>query len=402
MIYFILLIFITIATYQFDYLKKRRNRQVCYYMILLVLILVAGFRYRVGLDTVRYENQYEYIPSISEIDLADFNNNAYDPLYLLLASIAKSISSEFWVLQLLQALLVNVIVFRFIKLNTENIFFGVLCYYVFLYINFMCEVMREACAVSMLLLGWEYLKKDNIFKFSIFCILAYGFHTSAFILLLFPLLNLIKIWNYCSVNKYTPILLISVLIFGYYIQYLFFDYLLLVNVSDRFSNKVEAYSNSSLSQSVLNIKGILSTIIKFILYPLSARLLMRFNNIRYFYKQIDPLLICCFCAAMLSIPIALLYRYNNYFMLFAIIVLCQVVYYKGKIYVSKRKFIKLNSFLAWIIIFFPLFFLTLYGYNSRDGQSPYKAYVRYYPYRSIFSEEVDLTREKLFKYYDAR
>lgn len=402
MIYFILLAFIAIATYQFDYLKKRRNRQVCYYVILLALILVAGFRYRVGLDTVRYESQYEYIPSIDEIDLDDFNNNAYDPLYLLLASISKTISSEFWVLQLLHALLVNVIVFRFIKLNTENIFFGVLCYYLFLYINFMCEVMREACAVSMLLLGWEYLKKEKIFKFSIFCILAYGFHTSAFILLLFPILNIIKVWNYCSVNKYTPVLLIFVLIFGYYIQHLLFDYLLLLDVSTRFSNKVEAYSDNSLSQSVLNIKGIISTTIKFILYPFTVRLLMQYNNIRYFYKQIDPLLICCFCAAMLSIPIALLYRYNNYFMLFAIIVLCQIVFYKGKIYISKRKFIKLNSFLTWTIIFFPLFFFTLIGYYSRDGRSPYRAYVRYYPYSSIFGKETDMTREKLFNYYDAR
>lgn len=64
-------------------------------------------------------------------------------------------------MQICQAILVNIILFWFIKRNTKNIFFAVLIYYVFLYTNFMCEVMREACAVSMFLLSWEYFKRIN-------------------------------------------------------------------------------------------------------------------------------------------------------------------------------------------------------------------------------------------------
>ena len=133
MIYIIVLLTLIVLSYRYDYLKKTKNKKIWYYVTLIVFILIAGLRYRIGLDSVRYEIGYKFYPSIDELTAYDFINSSHQPLYFLLSATARSISDEFWVLQMLHSILVNVVIFRFFRLNTNNVFIAVIFYFIFLY-----------------------------------------------------------------------------------------------------------------------------------------------------------------------------------------------------------------------------------------------------------------------------
>ena len=398
MIYLVLFIFFICLSYNFDYLDKKRNKNLYFYLSLIILILLAGFRYRIGLDTVRYEYLHESAPLLSNLNKSAFEDSSFDPLYLILSSIAKTISPDFWVLQILQSILVNTIVFRFIRLNTKNIFLGILLYYVCLYLNFNCEVMREACAVSMLLLGWEYLKKDKIIIFTIFCILACGFHISAIVLLIIPILKLTNLWGLLHINKLTIPLLIVIFIIATKIQTIFFDQLALLSLGDSFTDKVALYADTALSGNVLNVNGIISVIFRYILLPLLAIINIKKSNLSGARNNLEQMVLFSLITSVLLIPIAIFYRYLNYFFPFAIIAICEISY-RPRFYVMNKFHIK-GDYFRWYLILFPLLFFSMYGYKSNEGNSQYKTYMRYYPYSSIITEEKDNNRENLFMYYN--
>ena len=263
----------------------------------------------------------------------------------------------------------------------------------------MCEVMREACAVSMFLLSWKYLVERKWVKYYLLCTAAFLFHSSAVLLFFLPLLKLLKLERFVSLNRWTFVFLILILLLGFFIQQYFFDSLTLIAFTSRIENKIVAYSNSSLSGSIFNIKGILSTAIMYVFYPLMSLYFLKkkysLSNISY-----EPMVLLCCIFALLMIPIALLYRYNNYFMLFAIIAISDWAY-SDRIHLPKRICLRNLGFAFWILLFLPLFFLKIYAYFPTVGNTQYQEYMRYYPYSSIFSRSINSDREKLFIYYHA-
>ena len=122
MIYLFILVLLFYYTYYFDYLGRRKQRDVAYLFVLVIFILLAGFRYRLGVDTIRYESNFANIPTLTELGKVDFSEENYDPFYYILSIFAKTISSDFWVMQMLQASLVNVVIFSFwIDKNLVNV-----------------------------------------------------------------------------------------------------------------------------------------------------------------------------------------------------------------------------------------------------------------------------------------
>lgn len=399
MIYIVIFFILLIFTYRYDYIGNKEGRLKAYYFVLFLLIMVAGFRYRLGLDTIRYERGFHWMPTLAELKWVNFIDNNFDPLYLLLSSFAKSISSEFWVMQTIQAILVNTVIFSFIKKYTSHIFFAVLLYYVFLYLNFMCEVMRESCAVSMFLIGYKYFVKEKWLKYYLMCTAAFLFHSSAILLFLIPFLKWFHLTELMHFNKYTVLILIVILVGGFYIQQYLFDYLNLLAFTGRIEDRIDRYNGSSLSGQALNFNGILSSVFFYILYPFLSIVYLK----RLYKKKslsIEPMVFLCFTFVLLKIPIGIFYRYINYFMPFAIIVLSEIIY-ENKLYLFKKRYVRLSGFKPWIIIFIPLITFRLFEYNLQVGNTHLKEYMRYYPYYSIFNSEIDKSREQIFKYYNA-
>lgn len=399
MIYLLIIFTISVCAYRYDFRGLKRNKFFWYYAIMVVLILLAGLRYRIGVDSIRYENAYQHVPLLGDLSVKDFIIITYEPLYLLFTSIAKSLSEDFWVMQMLHAILVNIVVFRFIRLNCRHLFFTLLLYFVFLYSDFMFETMRESCAVSMFLLGWEYLKKGKLGIFCAFALIAFGFHVSAIVLSCIPLLKVLGLWNRLKINKYSILVFFAFSLMGLFVGRYIFHYIVQMNISELMTLKAEQHDGAIIGGQVMNVFGMLVTILRYILFPfLACVALKQYGRIN---QNIESMLFLCFTFIVLSFGVALFYRFNNYFYIFAIIVMSEVMFAK-KIYLSKRIYIKVGSFSNWSLI--ALLVLSIQIKNAYMPTVPnthMKEYMRYFPYSSVINKKKDSKREQIFQYYNA-
>jgi hypothetical protein len=79
MIYLFLLIILIIQIIVYDLKGVKANKKVNFYLILFILILISGLRYRIGLDTIRYMSHFENMPTIFNVSLNDFQESQFDP-----------------------------------------------------------------------------------------------------------------------------------------------------------------------------------------------------------------------------------------------------------------------------------------------------------------------------------
>ena len=80
MIYILVFILLLIPVIRYDWLAKSGGESGWYYFNLVVLILLAGLRYRVGGDTLMYMSMYDEMPAMSELKYFDFDEALYNPL----------------------------------------------------------------------------------------------------------------------------------------------------------------------------------------------------------------------------------------------------------------------------------------------------------------------------------
>lgn len=395
MIYLVIACYILFLSYYYDFSGHIKGKKYHYAICLVSLILLAGFRYRLGIDSIRYEYAYNKLPYLSQLTIIDFKESRYDPLFLLLSSFARTISEEFWVLQMMQAILVNVIFFRFFKKNTRNYFFAIFLYFSLLYISNMTETMRESCAIAMLLLAWEHYLDNKKFKMLICCVIAYLFHSSSIILLLIYLFILLGLDTRIKFSRIIFLSVFAVFVFAWVIHDVFADLLNLLTFSSRLSGKAEMYTDNGLFASRLNMFGIATISILYGVIPYACS--KSFDNTRFSKCLEFFLVIELFCAAI-SFPIAIFYRYINYFLPFVILAVCKTLE-KSYYFLPILGRLRTSMFFSWLLLS-SLYLGNSAKYYLKDEEgTKFKVYTRYYPYKSIFTKETDSEREGLYRYY---
>lgn len=389
MIYFftIFILLVLIRVYDFGNIKKSKNEW--YYFVLVILILTAGFRYRIGLDTIRYMSAFEDIPTLFNLRMIDFEEARYDPIYYLLSVISKTIYPDFVFFQIVHAIILNSIVFFFIKKNTSYIFTAVFLYYVFCFTNFNFEVMRESIAVSFFLLAADSLFHRKWIKYYLLAFVGFLCHSSAIILFIVPIFLLLSItkWTYL----YMGVIYILSILISEYIETFF----KLISITESLSNKADSYLESELMGQVYNIFGKIKNFIIFIFFPLIAISFLK-RNLGFKFKY-EFLVIANIFVAIMAMKFGLFYRYFNYFILFDIILFSE---FGGSL--SQSVSSKYSSVLV-LFSFSCILFLQVYSYFSSVGNynNNVKVYARYYPYSSVIDKEKDDNREWLFRYHDA-
>lgn len=403
MLYVAVLVLTLFLSSRYDFHARQRGKLGWYIILLIIFILIAGLRYRIGVDTVRYDSQYRELPTLSEFFTYNLSKTRFDPGYVFFNAIARSISDSFVAMQFLQAIYVNCIMFWFLKKYSSKIFLAIFFYAIILYLNFMCEVMRESCAVVTFLLGFPYFVQGKWLKYYICAIISVLFHSSALITLVLPVLYIPIIRHIFSIGKRTPVILLFTFFVGVAVSTTLFRFIGENIEIGSIQEKALSYGKNDLSGMVLNIFGILSVILRQVALPLLSIMIVHNRN-EFFkirnkdYQPISFMVVFCLLFAVLSIPIALCYRYNNYFAPFAIIVMANAAY--SKIYVNHRKIKLDNSF--WSITLGCFIFLQLYGLIApKKNQGGIADINRYYPYSSVFTEEKDPDREELFRHYHA-
>ena len=322
---------------------------------------------------------YKLIPSIRDITLNEIQYGRLEPLSQLFFSLMK-VFDNFYILQLIHALFINVVMFSFIKKSTNHIFLGVFLYFVIFYFYFNMEIIRESIAISFFLLSLNsYYKKKWIYYY-LYIIVAILFHSSAIILVILPFFRLSK-FNY----KYALILL-TIFIFSFFFRDIFINTLKLFYINERISGKIGLYETYTYS-----VYGFLSILFLYILLPIFIYFFSRKYKIE---SQYYNLLILYVFIGVATGYFYIFYRFINYLtpilLIFYVEVLSKVIFNRNK-HSGSVKFATFCICLFFIIVINDArcFRKT---YHSKD----IRWYSHWYPYYSIFDEQKDEKRERIY------
>lgn len=380
LIYIAIFLYLITITYIYDYRNDKRYLKLNYVISCIILIAVAGLRYRIGYDTNNYMDSFESAIPLSEI--IDGRKFKGDPLWVYINGLAKEIYNDFFVVQIIQAIIVNGAIFWFIRRHSPKPFLAVLLYFLLLWWNLCFEAMREAIAVAFFLFALDGLLLNKGFiRYYLRVWPAFLAHSFGFVTLIFPFIKFLKI------KKFAIIYLIGIVVLSYFVK----DYLNNLSVvfemtSDMASDKATKYLESdTYGESNLSISGIISMFVGGILpcIPIIASLK---NKTILGKTNLIPFVFIYICIVILRMQIPIFFRFLNYFELLVIVAFTQVLY-------LERKKIKVQ--LAYVSMAL-MVLVRMYSLTAYDVGTKVRAYHRYVPYNSIFQRNYNKESETIF------
>lgn len=176
MIYILIYIYLFYCVIVYDVYGNKKYFKLHYVLLFLIFTLVAGFRWRLGVDTVAYMNDFKYnVLPLNQLTFEDIFFSKYQPLWVLLNSFCKTFGN-FVLMQILVSLILHSSIFAFLYYFIKKRMTALAVYYVCNYWYFSMEIMRESLAISCFLFAIIYLDKNVIVRFLIFSFLSFLFH----------------------------------------------------------------------------------------------------------------------------------------------------------------------------------------------------------------------------------
>ncbi len=170
-----------------------QNRRFFATVCCLLLTLVAALRApAVGRDTALFLDVFEKLSGRSLLDAQLFESWVEPGFRVLCWLLAQLTQNGQWLI-VVSAVIINVSVSVFIYRHAKNVYLAFFLYLTMMLYPFYFNIMRQALAISVLLLAWGYFKKRRYLAYSLMVLLAASFHTSALLFLLCPLLTLIPV-----------------------------------------------------------------------------------------------------------------------------------------------------------------------------------------------------------------
>lgn len=367
-----ILIYCTIKYSGVSLPSKKSNTWL--WIIALSFIGIAAFRFEIGADTAySYMPDYDQYPSLGNLKPIDFDMTNYQPGWVVLNSICKSISDSFYTFQTIHALILNLTIIFFLKRNTKNVFAALLVYYIMNYLEYNTECLREAMAISFSLIAYEFYKSKKYIFVLLFAFLAFNFHISALGALLIPLLYKVKF----SKKSFTIILLLA-LVSPFIYQALPDQTQLIMSLTGR--QDMSSYYNNQFSQT-LNTNYYIMHVAIYVFIPFFlAYYSMKHSDGRYIgFAYAFSIL------QMLAVFSYAFYRLSNYIAPFYWIMIADCI----RIFLSSnRQGIRKAIFILYVCI-------GIYLYQGRllqpDTDSRVninmKIYDRYFPYKTWLFED---------------
>jgi hypothetical protein len=195
MIYLFIFILLLYCVFLYDIQGRVVGRKMSVIFVFISLVLLVTLRYRVGGDALFYEDIYPELPDLS--DYSDFVNHSnflnYQPLWILLVSFTKTITSDIILFQLIHSLIFNISLWIFLQRYSLKPFSVLTVLFVsLLYFYFSFEIQRETVAISIFMLSIKYLEEKKWLIYFPLAILSFLFHISAVLLFVIPLMSYIK------------------------------------------------------------------------------------------------------------------------------------------------------------------------------------------------------------------
>lgn len=397
MIYFVVFLYLLFGVIIYDTYEKKRYFKFHYAVLYVLFTLIAGVRWRLGVDTVNYMHYFAYdMLPLSELSLKYIVESKFQPFWLLLNALCKSIDS-FTLLQILTSAFFHGAVFCFFYRCCRKPFTALSIFFIYNYFYFSMEIMRESLAISCFLFGVMALDKGSPSKYYVWALCAFMFHFFAIFLLFLPFcFRILKKEN--SLGRY---ILIVVLAFFAWIN---FKEVILLQVINLFplnmSYKVLGLVSGAMSTNSWNIKGLMYN-----MFPLFIIITFLYFYRRGTCKDLFVMrkkhvwLSCVLLYAvvlLICLDMPIIHRFSNYVYLMVIILYSSCMY---AFCLNRRTQAVFVSFCLLCMLGIRVYLLTrpdcwFDGYHLRIH--PYAAY---YPYTSVFDKRETRERQVLHSYW---
>ena len=311
MIFNLLLCTIIVLLYVFIHLgrssKENKDKWFLFFAFIIMFFLVATREMTVGNDTSVYINLFKNC-NVYKWSILNMNTY-YERFYLICNILINYISHSPRFFLYLMSFIFNYSVYKFIKENSKNYLMSVLMYINLLFFYQSMTMMRQFLALSIILLfAYKYVKEKKFLKFILTIVVASLFHSSAIIaFFIYPIYHL----------KYNRRRVLYIII-GSIVLLLSLNYLypLVSSLINR-----EPYYLNMVGETKLG--NIISTLVYLVMYIFSLFIVKqskRQENGFFLYSLI-------FAAAIyfVSINMAVLSRASQYYSIFAIISLPNIV-----------------------------------------------------------------------------
>lgn len=352
---------------RYDIAGKKRGAQMHYVALLVLLILVAGLRYRVGGDTLNYILWYESFPDIHNIDWTFAIK--FQPLCLLYFSLCKTISEDFTFLQIVSAIFVNTTFFWFFKKYTKYYFTAAFIFCIMLFLRMNMEAIRESFAVSFFLIALKYAETNKWIKYFIFATISFLFHVSAVIIFIYPFIANRN-------NSKFAIFAIFAVVGGLLLGSIFLNSDLAQFYTDTYEDQKRTFFGY-----IGNVFSIVILIPFWVL--LGKRLGIMKPLYRNYFYMFGIIQVTMFFSSIG-------YRFNNYFLAIFILFLSDLL----TELVKKKHCIK-NAPLLYLALLIFVLWPYVSTYWDTFPNTKYKRYHVIYPYYSVFNKHEDTIRENI-------
>lgn len=375
MIYIAILLYALFLYFRYNISRKKSGEKINFYFLLCLVSAVVGFSYRLGMDTIGYSDYFYGLDSFPVV-VKQLHSYRYEPAFMLLLSICKSICDDFAFVQIVIAFFVNTVVFYFFRRNTKYYYFAIFVYFLFQFWNFNFEIKRESISVSFFLLGVNYIlksvpsKKDYVYYY-IFAFLCFCFHHFGFIVFFFPLLTKIKI--------NTKLIIMLSAVFVVFLLGESFLKSLLWSVNTITTLYFNASVSNYLDSRIYGVANFYT--FSGVLFALFVPIIILYKVKDIMNKKILSLAVIVFFVSMMSTQVFIFYRLYNYFCFFLFLVFAEF----AGVFCSTK-----NSKVSSKLLLIALIAVTFYGKLHKES------YIRYYPYSSVFTKEICRDRESEF------
>ena len=179
--------------------QKRSPKQYLkiFNVVFVVLAMLAAFSYGVGNDTLRYSDYFHDFSKLNELEWGDFQQVRYQPLYVIICSICRTIYDDLFSFQLVQiTLLYHSLYLVLRKLDLRKfwvlfLFFGY-CY------TALLSGRRECIGLAFCLYAMLFYMDNKWIPYYALVFCGFMCHSGMIIFAAFPLIKLLKgmsIWN---------------------------------------------------------------------------------------------------------------------------------------------------------------------------------------------------------------
>ena len=380
MLYFVVLFLLMVLIFRYDITGIKVGRDTWYVIVLIILVLIAGLRWRLGEDTTVYLNQFYYvIPRIKDISSEDLNIGS-KPLWLLLNSAVLSTGGRFWMVQLIHATVINVLLFAYFKKHCQFIFTCVFFYFIWSYFNQNMQEMKASFSVVLCLYGNDYLLEKKRIKGLSLYLLGCLFHFSTLLILVTPLVLWLKF------NKTGIWIIIISYFMGFVLKDNFDNFLMMLDFDEDIMYKAEHWAEGMDKE--WTIFYYLVNVAPYVIYAIISLRILKLKHLDDKFLKLEPFVILGIITFMIEINVRMFYRYTHFYLPYFIILFSTVICSS----IRKHKELTFARIVGNYLFFLPVFFaISMYFISA-------KRYKMYYPYSSVIERKIDWDRENLYNY----